>query len=116
MDGTNPNVDITILPPESKRASVNPPTKENPHMTIKLPDYGNIDTLYDLVHEITHTFDVKNFDNTTRWIMGETAPYCVERLLDEFLLGMSQVRLEQNGMNPKTLSKDVLDRVDQFEK
>ena len=111
LEGQDPNVDIKIVDERIEaRSCVNKPTPENPHMTIKLIDYRNIDTLYDLVHEITHTFDVKNFDHTTRWILGESAPSCMERLLDDYLLSMPDQKLQDNNINREDLSRDVLDR------
>lgn len=41
--------------------------------------------LYGIVHEVTHTFDLRNGDTESRKIFGEIVPQCMERMLDEYL-------------------------------
>ena len=111
LNGTAQNIDLQIEQNEhGKHSSVNAPQKDNTHMTIKLVDFGTIDTLYDLVHEITHTFDTKNYDHTTRKILGETAPHCMERMLDDFLLNMSQEELSNYNIDKEEIKENVLDK------
>ncbi|MBR2743974.1 MAG: hypothetical protein IKE01_01580 [Clostridia bacterium] len=79
-------------------------------VTISIPIFGDLRQLYVAVHEMTHSFDVENGDNTTRKILGEIAPQCMERLLDDFLLNLSDDEMKKYGFDNEMLKQDVLAR------
>lgn len=79
-------------------------------LIVKVPMRGDLRDLYGMVHELTHTFDTTNGDTMTRKILGEVAPRCMERMLDNFLLNMSQEDLLKYGINRETLLKDIQNR------
>lgn len=56
-----------------------------------------------LYNELTHCLDVDKGDNTTRQLLGEIAPQCMERLLDNFLI--KQSNLEKFDID--TLLEDI---------
>lgn len=89
--GTNPDV---IL--ETKNAdfaeTTNPDEKP---VKVRVPIRGDLRQLYEFVHECTHTFDIDNGWTETRLVLAEVAPQCMERLLDEYLLGMSEAELKK---------------------
>ena len=73
--------------------------KENPREAevsnfneVYCPIRGDLRNLYGVVHEVTHTLDLKNGDTEARKIFGEVTPQCAERLLDEFLLHLTQIK------------------------
>ena len=74
------------------------------------PKRGDLRDLYGIVHEVTHTFDLKNGDTESRKIFGEIAPQCMERMLDEFLLNLSDEDLKKYGLNRNILIQDVRKR------
>ena len=74
------------------------------------PKRGDLRDLYGIVHEVTHTFDLKNGDTESRKIFGEIAPQCMERMLDEFLLNLSDEDLQKYGLNRNILIQDVRKR------
>ncbi len=55
-------------------------------ININVTEYGDLRDIYGLIHELTHSFDIDNGDTSTRRILGEVAPQCMERLLDNYLL------------------------------
>lgn len=79
-------------------------------MPVVVPIRGDLRDLYGLVHELTHTLDIKNGDNTTRKILGEVAPQCMERMLDEYLVILPQEELDKYGIDKNILLKDIYDR------
>ena len=46
---------------------------------------GTVEDIYLLVHEILHTFDLGEKDNSTRNLLGEVTSYCFEAMLSRFL-------------------------------
>ncbi len=111
LNSTNADISLSFVPKAGKnRSDVNAPNDKNKHMNIRVVDSGTIVTLYELVHEMTHTFDTENGDTTTRRLFGEVAPQCVERLLDEFLLNMSEEQAQKYSFDKETIKRDVLDR------
>ncbi len=68
---------------------------------------GDLRDVYNLVHELTHTLDIDNGDTTTRKILGEVAPQCMERMLDEFLLSMPEEKRQKYGFDLDVLKKDI---------
>ena len=74
------------------------------------PIRGDLRDLYGVIHEITHTFDLENGDTETRKIFGEIAPQCMERLLDVFLLNLSDSKLQKYGLDRNILFEDVRNR------
>ena len=76
-------------------------------MKIYVPLTGDLNDLYNNVHEITHTFDSKEGDLATRRILGEVLPECMERMLDEYLLGLSDEEIEEYGFKRADLEQDI---------
>ena len=74
------------------------------------PMRGDLRDLYSIVHEVTHTFDLKNGDTETRKIFGEIAPQCIERMLDEYLLNLNDKDIQKYGLNRNVLIQDVRKR------
>ena len=107
VNGSNPNIIFQMEEFNGKGASVKSP--ENMPVTVYVPIRGDISQLYALVHECTHTLDINNRDNSTRKVLGEVAPQCMERLLDDFLLGMSDQDMAKYGFDKETLEKDIKD-------
>lgn len=108
VNGSNPNIMLQMEEFNGKGASVNSP--EIMPIIVYVPIRGDIRQLYELVHECTHTFDIDNGDTPTRKVLGEVAPQCMERLLDDFLLGMSDEDMKKYGFDKETLEKDIKDR------
>lgn len=108
VNGSNPNIMLQMEEFNGKGASVNSPEKMP--VTVYVPIRGDIRQLYELVHECTHTFDIDNGDTPTRKVLGEVAPQCMERLLDDFLLGMSDEDMCKYGFDRERLEKDVRER------
>ena len=54
---------------------------------VYVPCNGNIKDIYALVHELSHTLDFVEPDNSTRYILGEITPHCFEAMLSQYLLG-----------------------------
>ena len=74
------------------------------------PIKGDLRDLYGIIHEVTHTFDLGNGDTEARKIFGEIAPQCIERMLDEYLLNLSNGDMQKYGLNRNILIQDVRDR------
>ena len=79
-------------------------------ITVYVPIRDDIRQLYELIHEVTHTFDIENGDTPTRRVLGEVAPQCMERLLDDFLLEMSDEDMKKYGFNRNKMEQDIKDR------
>ena len=58
----------------------------NGKSAIYVPCKGTIEDIYLLVHELSHTFDFIENDNSTRNLMGEITPHCFEAMLSQYLL------------------------------
>lgn len=58
----------------------------NGKSAIYVPCKGTIEDVYLLVHELSHTFDFIENDNSTRNLMGEITPHCFEAMLSQYLL------------------------------
>lgn len=108
VNGSNPNIMLQMEEFNGKGASANSPQKMP--VTVYVPIRGDIRQLYELVHECTHIFDIDNGDTSTRKVLGEVAPQCMERLLDDFLLGMSDDDMQKYGFDKEILEKNVRER------
>lgn len=75
------------------------------------PMNGDLRDLYSVVHEVTHSMDLEKGETEARTILGEIAPQCMERLLDEFLLNMSDSDMQKYGFDRDTLIQDVRHRI-----
>ena len=75
------------------------------------PIRGDLRDLYSVVHEVTHSMDLENGETEARTIFGEIAPQCMERLLDEFLLNMSDIDMQKYGFDRNLLIQDVRHRI-----
>lgn len=74
---------------------------------VHVPIFGDLRQLYDMVHELTHILDIDNGDTETRKVLGEIAPQCMERLLDDFLLKMSDEEMQKYGFDKAIIEKDI---------
>lgn len=74
------------------------------------PIRGDLRDLYSVAHEVTHTFDLGNGDTEARKIFGEIAPQCMERMLDEYLLNLSDRDIQKYGFDRNILIQDVRNR------
>ena len=108
INGNNPNIVLEMEKDNGKGASTTNPN-EMP-VTVYIPIRDDIRQLYELVHECTHTFDIDNGDTPTRMVLGEVAPQCMERLLDDFLLEMSDEDLQRYSFDRSSIEKDIKDR------
>lgn len=72
-----------------------------------VPIKGDLRDVYSLVHELTHTLDIDNGDTVARRILGEVAPQCMERMLDNFLVNMSQEDRQKYGFDFEILKEDI---------
>lgn len=108
VNGNNPNIIFEMEDYNGKGASVTNPNKMP--VTVYIPIRDDIRQLYELVHECTHTFDIDNGDSPTRMVLGEVAPQCMERLLDDFLLEMSDEDMQRYGFERSIIEKDVKTR------
>ena len=88
IDGNNPNITLKMENYNGKGACVSNPNQMP--ITVYIPIRQDLRQLYEMVHELTHTLDVDNGDTPTRRVLGEVAPQCMERMLDNFLLTMSR--------------------------
>lgn len=75
------------------------------------PMHGDLRDLYSVVHEVTHSMDLEKGETEARTIFGEIAPQCMERLLDEFLLNMSNSDMQKYGFDRNTVIQDVRHRI-----
>ncbi len=106
FDNKNKDAYLEIGESNSKeQANVSNPNHKP--VRVYIPVKGDIRDLYSLVHELTHTLDIENGDTTTRRILGEVAPQCMERMLDEYLLNMSEEKRKQYNFDKKTLIEDI---------
>ena len=111
IDGNNPEIQLVMKPYDGKEDSnVNSPNPKNKSLRVFVPLRGDLRQLYGLVHELTHTLDTENGDTTTRKILGEVAPQCMERMLDSFLLRMTDEEIIKYGFDRSILEKDIKDR------
>ena len=109
IDGKNLNIILAMKPYDGTEGA----HASNPNKTpirVCVPIRGDIRQLYELIHELTHTLDIGNGDTTTRRILGEVAPQCMERLLDEYLLSMSDEEFKRYGFDKSILEQDIQDR------
>ena len=104
--GNNPNI---ILETQNVNHAETTGPNERP-VKVRVPIRGDIRQLYEFIHECTHTFDIDNGWTDTRHVLGEVAPQCMERLLDDFLLEMSDEEMHKYGFDRKILERDIRDR------
>lgn len=88
LDHTNSDFKLNISTLSNIENAVGNPNEQHP-INIDVRQYGDLRDIYGLVHELTHCLDVDKGDNTTRQLLGEIAPQCMERLLDNFLIKQS---------------------------
>ena len=74
-----------------------------------LTEYGDLRDLYTIVHEISHLFDYRK-NNVTGKLLTETNAQCMERLLDLFLLSLSNEELQKYNIDTYILIKDIYNR------
>ncbi|MBE5806367.1 MAG: hypothetical protein E7313_06675 [Clostridiales bacterium] len=108
INGNNPNIILKIENYNSKGAYVSNPNQMP--IIVYIPLKQDLRQLYEMIHELTHTLDIDNGDTTTRRVLGEVAPQCMERMLDNYLLTMTDNELNKYGFNKTILEKDIQDR------
>lgn len=108
IDGNNPNIILEMKENDDSGASVSKPG--NIPIKVNVPISGNLMQLYEFIHEMTHTLDMDNGDTETRRVLGEVAPQCVERMLDDYLLEMSDEEMQTYGFERSMIGKDIKDR------
>lgn len=75
-------------------------------MCLHMTRVGNVSDLYVLVHELTHYFILKESKETG--VLDETAPHCMERLVDDFLLSLTPEECKKYNFDRQKLEEDVL--------
>ncbi len=111
INGNNIDINLVMTPYDGKEdANTSSPNSNNKPLRVFIPIRGDLRQLYELVHELTHTLDIDNGDTITREILGEVAPQCMERMLDTFLLEMSDEEMAKYGFDKSVLEKDIQDR------
>lgn len=80
--------------------------KRRVYIDIEISFRGSIGDLYCLVHELTHSF-ITGRGPITR-IADEIPSRCMERILDDFLLNLSDEELKEYGLNRKKIQKDII--------
>ena len=108
LDFTNKDIKIKMENYNGRRSETSNPNKIP--IEVYVPIRGDIRQLYELVHELTHTLDIENGDTETRKVLGEVAPQCMERILDDFLFQLSGEEMQKYGFDKDTLIKDINDR------
>ena len=108
IDGKNPEIKLNAEKYNGKGAEVSNPNQKP--IIIYVPIRGDIRQLYEAVHEFTHIMDIDNGDTETRRVLGEVAPQCMERMLDDFLLGMSDSEMKKYRFDRNTIETDIKDR------
>lgn len=105
--GSNGNIHMQIRKAndESEAGSVTNPSKLPVYVDI--PVFGDLRDAYTMVHELTHTLDIKNKDLATRRILGEVAPQCMERMLDDFLKNIPDIEKKKYGISDDILEEDI---------
>lgn len=111
INGNNLDIKLVMTPYDGKEeANASSPNPNNKPLRVFIPIRGDLRQLYEIVHELTHTLDMDNGDTITRKILGEVAPQCMERMLDTFLLEMSDEEMSKYGFDKSVLEKDIRDR------
>ena len=77
---------------------------------LELTKYGDLRDLYTISHEFTHLFDSKNNNLETRRVLTETCAQSMERLLDSYLLNLTDEQLLKYNIDKKILQEDILNR------
>ena len=108
INGNNPNIKLQMKENDNSGASVSQPDKFP--IVVNVPIRNDIRQLYEFIHELTHTLDIENGDTETRRVLGEISPQCMERLLDDYLLGMSDEEMQKYGFDRKVIEKDIKTR------
>lgn len=93
-----------------KRNEASSPTfpTDDAHAYVK--ETGTLTDVYALVHEISHTFYVQDGFNESRMILGEVVPQCMERLLDGFLMNLTDEQKQNLGFDDQILKEDIRKR------
>lgn len=84
LNNENPDFKLNISTSSDIENAVSNPNDKP--LNINVRQYGDLRDIYGLVHELTHCLDIDKGDNSTRQLLGEIAPQCMERLLDDFLI------------------------------
>lgn len=75
-------------------------------MILSITRTGNISDLYNLVHELTHYFIMKETKDTG--LLDEIASHCMERLVDDFLLSLTPDECKEFNFDKNKITEDVL--------
>lgn len=93
-----------------KRNEASNPTFSTDDAHAYVKETGTLTDVYALVHEISHTFYVQNGFNESRMILGEVVPQCMERLLDGFLMNLTDEQKQNLGFDEQILKEDIRKR------
>lgn len=77
---------------------------------LELTNFGDLRDVYSAVHEYTHLLDSVNGVNYTRRLFTETNAQCMERILDNYLLSLSDDKLIELGIDKNVMKTDIVDR------
>ena len=83
-------------------------TKPSTQFVIKISTNGCIGDLYNLTHELTHYLILKN--KKTARTLDEVGPQCMERILDDYLLTLSDEDLAKYQFDRSKLKNDIMAR------
>ncbi|MCR5146804.1 MAG: hypothetical protein K6B70_05625 [Clostridia bacterium] len=106
LEGKNKNIQVNISLGNRANGFLETPQKDDLKMNCCF--VGDLRDVYTLVHEVTHTLDIKNEDTSTRRILGEVAPSCMEDLVDDFLNNLHDK--DRYGIDEDILKEDIKDR------
>lgn len=109
IDG-NSNIEFKFVPYGTEYNENGPRQNESNFHEVYCNRNGDLTDLYGIIHEVTHTFDTKNGDTEARKVFGEILPETMERMLDEYLLNLSDDQLNKYGFNRDVLVQDIYKR------
>lgn len=109
IDG-NSDIEFKFVPYGTEYNENGPRQNESNFHEVYCNRNGDLTDLYGIVHEVTHTFDTKNGDTESRKVFGEILPETMERMLDEYLLNLSDDKLNEYGFSRNVLVQDIYKR------
>lgn len=106
----NSNIEFKFVPYGTEYNKNGPRQNESNFHEVYCNRNGDLTDLYGIIHEVTHTFDTKNGDTEARKVFGEILPETMERMLDEYLLNLSDDKLNKYGFSRDVLVQDIYKR------
>lgn len=105
IEGKNKRIKLNIEYGDESNGNLEAPHKSKKELPLNCKFVGDLRDLYVLIHEVTHTLDIRNGDHSTRRVLGEIAPQCMELLVDDFLLGLEDKG--SYGIDGLALKQDI---------